>query len=198
MSSDENIFPEIGDIVNEKYQVTSIIGAESFGAIYEVNSIEDGNVYAIKLEKHQTSSPKLQLEHKIYVLLDAPVGVPYVYEIWNDIKYRGMAMDRLGSSLGHHSRKCGKILSLKTVCMCGIQMLCRLEYLHQRSFIHCDIKTDNFVFGYGKDSGLLNVIDLDLANRYRDLTTHVHINYAEDKGIAGTARYVSINVHLGV
>lgn len=107
-------------------------------------------------------------------------------------------MDRLGLSLGSLFRRCEYQLSLKTVCMCGIQMLCRLEYMHQRSFIHRDIKPDNFVFGYGKTSGLLHAIDLGLAKKYRDMVTHVHTNYAEDKGIAGTARYVSINVHLGV
>lgn len=131
-------------------------------------------------------------------MLDAPVGIPRVYGNWSEAKYRGMVMDKLGLSLGTLFRRCGKKLSLKTVCMVGIQMLCRLEYLHSRSFIHRDIKPDNFVFGFGRDSGLLDLIDLGLSQKYRDLTTLVHINYEEGKGMAGTARYVSINCHGGV
>lgn len=195
---EENVYPEIGEIVNQKYQVTQRIGAGAFGAIFEVQDIEDGKVYAIKLEKHLTTSPQLQYEYKIYQLLDAPVGIPKVYGTWSESKYKGMVMDKLGLSLGSLFRRSGKKLSLKTVCMVGIQMLCRLEYLHSRSFIHRDIKPDNFVFGFGRDSGLLNLIDLGLSQKYRDLSTLVHINYEEGKGMAGTARYVSINCHGGV
>lgn len=191
-------YPEAGDILNEKYQVTRRIGAGSFGAIYEVQNIQNGKIYAVKLERPNTPSPQLQYEYKIYQLLDAAVAVPRVYDFWTEDRFRGMVMDRLGMSLGYYCRKCGKILSLKTVLMCAIQMLCRLEYLHQRSFIHRDIKPDNFVFGVGNNSNLLYMIDLGLAKKYRDLRTHQHVNYSEDRGLAGTARYVSINVHLGV
>ena len=190
--------PEIGDILHEEYQVTRRIGAGSFGAIFEVQSLENGKLYAVKLENPKVATPQLNKEHKLYVLLDAAPGIPRVYDYWTEDSFRAMVMDRLGVSLGYRFHECGKILSMKTVLMCAIQMLCRLEYLHQRSFIHRDIKPDNFVFGVGNDSNILYMIDLGLANKYRDLHTFVHINYTEDKGLAGTARYVSINVHLGV
>ncbi|KAK8893602.1 hypothetical protein M9Y10_022026 [Tritrichomonas musculus] len=190
--------PEIGDVINEKYIVTHRIGAGAFGAIFEVQNLENGKLFAVKLENPKSPSPQLQYEYKLYQMLDAPPGIPKAYEYWQEERFRAMVMDRLGYSLGHYFRTCGKILSMKTVLMCTIQMLCRLEYLHQRSFIHRDIKPDNFVFGVGKYSNTLYMIDLGLAKRYRDLHTFVHINYEEDKGLAGTARYVSINVHLGV
>lgn len=198
LMSDLKDNPEVGDIINKNYVITRRIGAGSFGAIYEVQSLENGKLYAVKLEKPNSPSPQLQYEYKLYQLLDAAVGIPKAYEFWTEDRFRGMVMDRLGSSLGYFSRKHGKILSLKTVLMCAIQMLCRLEYLHERSLIHRDIKPDNFVFGVGKNSNLLYMIDLGLAKKYRDLRTLQHINYAEDRGLAGTARYVSINVHLGV
>ena len=198
ISQEQSVYPEIGDIVNEKYQVTRRIGAGSFGAIFEVNNLEDGNYYAIKLEKIEIPCPQLQYEYKLYKLLDGAVAFPRVYDFWQDEQLRGMVMDRLGLSLGYYARKCGKILSMKTVLMCTLQMLCRCEYLHQRSFIHRDIKPDNFVFGIGNNQHLLYMIDLGLAKKYRDLRTHQHENYSEDKGLAGTARYVSINVHNGV
>ncbi|KAE8667988.1 Casein kinase I isoform epsilon [Hibiscus syriacus] len=45
---------------------------------------------------------------------------------------------------------------------------------------------------------LVYIIDYGLAKKYRDLQTHKHIPYRENKNLTGTARYASVNTHLGV
>ncbi|CAN1131559.1 Casein kinase 1-like protein 11 [Linum perenne] len=45
---------------------------------------------------------------------------------------------------------------------------------------------------------LVYVIDYGLAKKYRDLQTHKHIPYRENKNLTGTARYASVNTHLGI
>ncbi|KAL0305003.1 UNVERIFIED_CONTAM: Casein kinase-like protein 11 [Sesamum angustifolium] len=45
---------------------------------------------------------------------------------------------------------------------------------------------------------LVYIIDFGLAKKYRDLQTHKHIPYRENKNLTGTARYASVNTHLGV
>ncbi len=64
--------------------------------------------------------------------------------------------------------------------------------------IHRDIKPDNFLIGLGPASQTVYVIDFGLTKKYRDTKTGQHIPYRNNKNLTGTARYASINTHLGV
>jgi casein kinase I family protein HRR25 len=77
-------------------------------------------------------------------------------------------------------------------------MIQRLEFIHNNHFIHRDMKPDNFLVGSGKKQNLIYVIDLGLAKRYRDPKTGEHIPYKDNKSLTGTARYASVNAHLGI
>ena len=70
--------------------------------------------------------------------------------------------------------------------------------MHGKNFVHRDIKPENFLMGISKESHLLHLIDFGLSKKYRDFKTHQHIPYKENKNLTGTARYASINAHLGI
>lgn len=80
----------------------------------------------------------------------------------------------------------------------SIFQISRIEYIHSKNFIHRDVKPDNFLMGLGKKGNLVYIIDFGLAKKYRDARTHQHIPYRENKNLTGTARYASINTHLGI
>lgn len=113
-------------------------------------------------------------------------------------EYNVLVMDLLGPSLEDLFNFCSRRFTLKTVLMLADQMIGRIEYVHCKSFIHRDIKPDNFLMGIGRHCNKLFLIDFGLAKKFRDMRTRCHINYREDKNLTGTARYASINAHLGI
>ena len=69
--------------------------------------------------------------------------------------------------------------------------------MHESGVIHRDIKADNIMMGMGEKSHIVHMIDFGLTRSYINFKTGKHINFRTGKNLVGTARYVSINAHLG-
>jgi casein kinase 1 len=82
--------------------------------------------------------------------------------------------------------------------MLADQILSRVEFLHQKSYVHRDLNPSNLLIGLNKRSSLLYLIDFGLAKRFRHPKTHEHIQMTQGKKVNGNLGFASINVHNGI
>ncbi|TKR67326.1 hypothetical protein L596_023497 [Steinernema carpocapsae] len=184
--------------VGGRFRLGRKIGSGSFGDIYLGENVQTQEEVAIKLECVKTKHPQLHIESRLYKIMSGGIGIPQVKWVGQEGEYNVMVMELLGPSLEDLFNFCSRKFSLKTVLLLADQMLSRLDFIHNKDFIHRDIKPDNFLMGLGKKGNLVYIIDFGLAKKYRDSRTQYHIPYREHKNLTGTARYASVNTHLGV
>lgn len=185
-------------IVGGRYKLIKKIGSGSFGVIYLGCTLDNSEKVAIKLEPVRTQHPQLLFESKLYKYLQGHCGIPNIRWYGTERDHNVLVMDLLGPSLEDLFNFCKRRFSLKTVLMLADQMIRLIQYVHSKSFIHRDIKPDNFLMGIGKHCNRLFLIDFGLAKKYRSSRSNVHIKYREKKSLTGTARYASVNAHLGI
>ena len=150
------------------------------------------------MEDCKSKNAQIIQEAKILKLLQGGIGMQNFQWCGTETGINILIVDLLGPSLEDMFQLCNRRFNLKTVCMLAEQLVTRIEFIHQQSYIHRDIKPENFVLGLAKKSGVVHVVEYGLAKKYRDIKTHQHIPYKENKNLTGTARYASINSHLGI
>ena len=187
---------DIASILADKFVLKNKLGNGSFGQLYSAVLKENGTIIAIKVEKKFCNQiTTLVKETKILGDLQGIRGFPTLYGYGKELNFNYMAIELLGQDLEKLLVTCHNKLSLKTSLLLLDQMLTRIEALHQKGFLHRDIKPENFCMN--KDNrGDLYIIDFGLTRSYKD-THGAHIPMVEKKGLVGTARYASINSHLG-
>lgn len=175
------------------------IGTGSFGDVFLGTDNTSGAEVAVKLEHARTPHPKLLKEVRVYSSLQGCKGIPAVHWYGVQSSYNIMVLDLLGPSLDTLFRISGRKFSLETCSMIGTQLINSFEALHTKGYIHRDIKPHNFVVGLGDKSSTLYMIDFGLAKKYCDGkgSTYKHIPNTPKKSLCGTARFASVNTHMG-
>ncbi|TGZ80390.1 kinase-like protein [Ascodesmis nigricans] len=187
------------NVVGVHYRVGKKIGEGSFGVIFEGTNLLNNQQVAIKFEPRKSDAPQLRDEYRTYKILVGCPGIPNVYYFGQEGLHNILVIDLLGPSLEDLFDHCNRRFSIKTVVMVAKQMLSRVQTIHEKNLIYRDIKPDNFLIGRpgSKAANVIHVVDFGMAKQYRDPKTKQHIPYRERKSLSGTARYMSINTHLG-
>lgn len=187
------------NVVGVHYRIGKKIGEGSFGVIFDGTNLLNNQQVAIKFEPRKSDAPQLRDEYRTYKTLVGCTGIPNVYYFGQEGLHNILVIDLLGPSLEDLFDWCGRRFSLKTVVMAAKQMISRVQTIHEKNLIYRDIKPDNFLIGRPgtKNANLIYVVDFGMAKQYRDPKTKQHIPYRERKSLSGTARYMSINTHLG-
>jgi casein kinase 1 len=179
------------------YYLKHLIGKGSFGAVYLGRHKDTNEEVAVKLESIDTKHKQLLREAKIYDLLGSIPFIPKIHYYGKDPHHNIMVMDLMGPSLSSLFEYCNHSFSLKTVLMLANKMLNIIQQVHEKGFLHRDLKPDNFVMGLRNKANTLYIIDFGLSKSYILPETNQHIPYIEGKSLTGTARYAALASHEG-
>jgi len=187
----------IGKELFHKYILIKKLGEGSFGKIYSAKEKISPNYYAIKFENKNLSQNLLEQEANIMSYLRGPY-IPFVKSFGYSGDYNVLIMELMGKSLEDLFESLPtKKMSVRCVCNLGYQMIDIMKYIHQKHYIHQDIKPDNFVMGNNNKKKNLFILDFGLSKKYRSSSTLKHYPLTQKKNLTGTARYASVNALNG-
>lgn len=189
-------------LIGDRYEMESsvLLGKGSFGEVYLARDTLLRTFCVLKLENQKSKHPQLKNEKIILDILSESEGFPKVYDYGVYNEYNFMSIELLGPSLLDLFEACGKKFSLKSTLIIAVQMIQRVQELHSYNYIHRDIKPENFLVGIENKSHMVMLIDFGLGKKFKDNNNKSmnHIPYREYRPMIGTARYASINNHLGI
>ena len=180
------------EIINKKYKLLNKIGSGSFGSIYKGQNIRTNEFVAIKIESIEENLKLLKNESKLYYFLNGCEHIPTIKWYGKDENNYYMVIDLLGNSLQDLMNKKTKFSLILTLKL-GIKLITILKIIHEKGFVHRDIKPDNFLFGINQIDKIY-LIDFGLCKPYLDKNNE-HIKFKKTNGFIGSMNYASINAH---
>jgi len=186
--------------LSNDYSVIEQIGAGSFGEVYLAKDEVNNRTVAAKVENRngkKDSRLRIKNEYKIYKYLHRKKfgsGLPKIYDFIETPDFNIMFMQLLGPSLEDIFNQCGRKFKLSTVGGIAKQIIKLLKKLHALNYLHRDIKPNNFLIGK-KYQDRIYIMDYGLSKMYK--INGKHIPFRNSKSLIGTARYASINMHMG-
>lgn len=192
--NDKQVPPvEEGSLLENRFRVLERLGAGSFGTVHSLHDELTGEAFVAKFEG-QSEYSALYSEFEIYKTLNTRYrsGFPAVLGFGYTAKHLYLIMERLGVSLENLQWKYNNF-SLDTVLNIAMQLLKRIEQVHESGFLHMDIKPDNVLIGkQSSTSDTVYLVDFGLALRYSSIR-----NYHGPCGFMGSLDFASVHRHKG-
>ena len=174
-------------LLPNKYKILKFINQGSYGKIYKGIDITNRTPIALKIAINPKPRKFLKLESQILKILKGGIGIPELKYYGEYQNYNVLIEPFLGNSLRNLFSENNNKFLLNDILLIAIQILNRLEFIHNKGIIHCDIKPDNFI----PEKNIIYIIDFGLSTFY--IINKKHIEFKESNKIIGTAKYGSVN-----
>ena len=199
---DSALFVQKGQgTLRDIYKIGQVLGEGAFGEVRLCTHRETKEKRAVKVLKKENMDKHEQqtMLNEINTLrsLDHP-NIVKIFEYFEDEKRFYIVTEHIqGGELFDEIIAKGKF-NERDASVLLKQLLSCVSYCHEHNIVHRDLKPENVLLEASKEFDQIKVIDFGLAKLYRDTRTHRHIPYRENKNLTGTARYASVNTHMGV
>ena len=194
MDKSQNFIKE-NSIIFKKYKIKSKLGEGAFGDVYIGSCIETNELVAIKVEQKKILKPLLETEAFFLYSLRG-FGIPEVLSFGRLKNYNVLVEPLLDKSLFDIFNENRRRLQLADICMIGMQVIERIQWVHSKNIVHRDIKPDNFLIGR-TDPNVIYLIDFGLSKKFKSSTTGKHIRFGFTGKLTGTVRFASANALRG-
>lgn len=185
--------PEVGEVVDDVFEITSEVDHGNFGAVYKVRDLLEDRTLALKVLKpgpHDEDELRQRFEREARLIysLQHPHVLRVYYYGQTDSGLPYMAMEFLQGTdlktlLYHHGG-----LKPKLVKRIALETLSALEAAHGLGIIHRDLKPANIFLVNDGGRGHVKVLDFGFAKALED-NRHGEITAA--KTLVGTPAYMS-------
>ncbi|GMT18372.1 hypothetical protein PFISCL1PPCAC_28558, partial [Pristionchus fissidentatus] len=165
----------MGKIIGGKWKIVQKLDEGGFGSVYKVQNLKDSKLFgALKIELSRADEANhLKLETEVMKDLHAEgfrSHIPALYRSGKKKTYCYMIISLLGENLKRLKEKhFSKGMPMRTLTRVGIQALYAIKTMHDRGYVHRDIKPGNFVLGYHAQPAVARfvyIIDFGLARAF--------------------------------
>jgi len=189
----EELLPQVGELVVDKYRVLGALGAGGMGAVLEARHVSLGHKVALKvLQQLGTGEDEASLRFFREARATASLESEHVVRIFDlGTTERGLpflVMERLsGFDLAHLLAKIGP-LSPGLAVECVLQAARGVRQAHQAGIIHRDLKPSNLFLTRAADGGpLVKVLDFGISK----LAGEDAVRLTHTRTVVGSPLYMS-------
>ena len=171
------------DFKSDRFELEVLLGEGNFGWVYKATDKTSNSKIAIKIEKPGKIS-HLEVEIEVLESLSGEKGFPKLIDKGKSFDKRYMAMTLLGQNLQKKMILMRKMIGVDTVIEIGHKCLQRIKTLHEKLYLHRDLKPQQFLIDNDFN---ISLIDFGLCKKFLN-----------NRPFVGTVNYASLNTHLGI
>lgn len=154
--------------VGDKYKTTKRMSLTAQKEVYLGENIATGETVKVIAELMSAHENLLLLDSRVLACLQGGVGVPriYYFDLLNG--YSVLVTEDLGPSLEELHNFCAKKFSLHTALSIADQLVSRLEFIHNRGFVHLGLSPSSAHVGLGANSDTIYLGDFGHVQRLQE------------------------------